>query len=161
MSARASGADPGPNGDAKNRQHHDGSANRAYTVEQKAAVLRIKRCSPTAFYEILGSRKSRRHNGYAGADEAFKMVSRAFQVLSDPDKKAKFDRFGGDPDSRVPGAFPQLAHPFHGFGRSNGAHSGKAPCGGIFDTGPGFVFNLGGVLGFAFTNLVEPTAETS
>ena len=28
------------------------------------------------------------------------VVSRAFQILSDPDKKAKFDRFGGDPDSR-------------------------------------------------------------
>ncbi|ORY08897.1 hypothetical protein BCR34DRAFT_385755 [Clohesyomyces aquaticus] len=193
MSARASGADPGPNGDAKNRQHHDGSANRAYTVEQKAAVLRIKRCSPTAFYEILGLeevkttcsdgeiKKAYRKlsllthpdkNGYAGADEAFKMVSRAFQVLSDPDKKAKFDRFGGDPDSRFPGASAAGASPFSGFGRSNGGAQRQGPMweeeispeemfrqffgggmgggfggpfgGGIFDTGPGFVFNLGG-----------------
>jgi DnaJ homolog subfamily B member 12 len=28
------------------------------------------------------------------------VVSRAFQVLSDPDKKQKFDKFGQDPDSR-------------------------------------------------------------
>lgn len=92
MSARTSGANP-QQGDAKNRQHNDGSAGRAFTVEQKAAVIRIKRCSPTAFYEILGLeevkttcsdsdiKKAYRKlsllthpdkNGYAGADEAFK-----------------------------------------------------------------------------------------
>lgn len=96
MSAKASGADPrSANGDAKNRQHHDGSAGRAFTVEQKAAVIRIKRCSPTAFYEILGLeevkttcsegeiKKAYRKlsllthpdkNGYEGADEAFKCM---------------------------------------------------------------------------------------
>ncbi|KAF2471603.1 DnaJ-domain-containing protein [Lindgomyces ingoldianus] len=193
MSAKASGADPRPNGDAKNRQHHDGSAGRAFTVEQKAAVIRIKRCSPTAFYEILGLeevksscsegdiKKAYRKlsllthpdkNGYDGADDAFKMVSRAFQILSDPDKKAKFDRFGGDPDARFPGASSAGASPFSNFGRSSGAQrqgpmweeeispeemfrqffgggmgggfGGPVPGGGIFDTGPGFVFNLGG-----------------
>jgi len=93
MSAKASGADPRPNGDAKNRGHHDGSSGRAYTVEQKAAVIRIKRCSPTAFYEILGLEEVKKtcsdgeikkayrklsllthpdKNGYEGADEAFK-----------------------------------------------------------------------------------------
>lgn len=93
MSAKASGANAQPNGDARNRQHHDGSAGRAYTVEQKAAVIRIKRCSATSFYEILGLeevkttcsesdiKKAYRKlsllthpdkNGYEGADEAFK-----------------------------------------------------------------------------------------
>lgn len=93
MSARASGSDARANGDAKHRQHHDGSSGRAYTVEQKAAVIRIKRCAPTAFYEILGLeevkttcsegeiKKAYRKlsllthpdkNGYDGADEAFK-----------------------------------------------------------------------------------------
>lgn len=115
MSAKASGSD------AKSREHHDGSAGRAYTVEQKAAVIRIKQCAPTAYYKILGLeevkatcsdsdiKKAYRKlsllthpdkNGYAGADEAFKMVSKAFQVLSDPDKKKKFDQFGLDPDAR-------------------------------------------------------------
>jgi DnaJ family protein B protein 12 len=97
MSAKASGANAQPNGDARNRQHHDGSAGRAYTVEQKAAVIRIKRCSATAFYEILGLeevkttcsegdiKKAYRKlsllthpdkNGYQGADEAFKSRAR-------------------------------------------------------------------------------------
>lgn len=96
MSAKASGADSRPNGDAKNRSHHDGSSGRAFTVEQKTAVVRIKRCSPTAFYEILGLeevkttcsdaeiKKAYRKlsllthpdkNGYEGADEAFKRMA--------------------------------------------------------------------------------------
>ncbi|KAJ4357636.1 Chaperone protein dnaJ [Didymosphaeria variabile] len=189
MSAKASGSDARSNGDAKHRQHHDGSSGRAYTVEQKAAVIRIKRCAPTAFYEILGLeevkttcsegeiKKAYRKlsllthpdkNGYEGADEAFKMVSRAFQVLSDADKKAKYDKFGGDPDARFqpPGGG---ASGFSNFARSQGGgrpgpmfeeeispeemfrqfFGGGGPFGGpfgggIFDTGPGFVFNLGG-----------------
>ena len=31
------------------------------------------------------------------------VISRAFQVLSDPDKRAIFDQHGGDPDSRSAG----------------------------------------------------------
>lgn len=182
MSAKSSGANPHANGDAKSRQHHDGSAGRAYTVEQKAAVIRIKRCAPHAYYEILGLeevkstcsegeiKKAYRKlsllthpdkNGYDGADEAFKLVSKAFQVLSDADKKAKFDRFGGDPDARF-----QPSASASNFGRSGGAQrydeeispeemfrqffgggfgGGGGPFGGgMFDTGPGFVFNMGG-----------------
>ncbi|KAF2840615.1 DUF1977-domain-containing protein [Patellaria atrata CBS 101060] len=191
MSAKASGADARPNGDTKHRAHHDGSAGRSFTPEQKAAVIRIKRCSPTSFYEILGLeevkltcsegeiKKAYRKlsllthpdkNGYEGADEAFKLVSRAFQVLSDPDKKAKFDKFGGDPDNRFGGgASASTSSPFSNF-RSPGAGArgpmfeeeltpeemfrqffGGGLGGGFggpfatgFDTGPGFVFNLGG-----------------
>lgn len=45
------------------------------------------------------------------------MVSRAFQILSDPDKKSRFDKFGGDPDNRFsPGGGPSGASsPFGGF----------------------------------------------
>lgn len=57
-------------------------------------------------------------NGYDGADEAFKMVSRAFQILSDPDKKKRYDQFGGDPDNRFGGASAASASPFSGFARS-------------------------------------------
>jgi DnaJ family protein B protein 12 len=97
MSAKASGSDARSNGDAKHRQHHDGSSGRAFTVEQKAAVIRIKRCAATAYYEILGLeevkatcsegeiKKAYRKlsllthpdkNGYEGADEAFKRTFR-------------------------------------------------------------------------------------
>lgn len=44
------------------------------------------------------------------------MVARAFQVLSDSDKKSKYDKFGGDPDSRfTPSAGPSGGSPFSGF----------------------------------------------
>ena len=190
-SAKASGSDAKPNGDARNRSHHDGSSSRAYTVEQKAAVIRVRKCGPTAFYDILGLEESRTtcneneikkayrklsllthpdKNGYDGADEAFKMVSRAFQVLSDPDKKQKFDKFGHDPDSRFGAASAGASSPFSGFARRSasgqgpnssffeeeispeemfrqffggGFGGGFGPFGG-FDTGPQFVFNLGG-----------------
>jgi curved DNA-binding protein CbpA len=52
-------------------------------------------------------------------------VSRAFQVLSDPDKKSKFDKYGGDPESRFSGASASSgASPFSGFA------SQRAPRGG-------------------------------
>lgn len=89
-SATASGADATPNGGAKSRDHNQGNQDRKYTVEQKTAVIRVRKCSPTAFYEILGLEKTvpdgdikkayRKlsllthpdKNGYDGADEAFK-----------------------------------------------------------------------------------------
>jgi curved DNA-binding protein CbpA len=145
MSGKSSGAQPS-SGDAKNRSHHDGSSGRAFTVEQKAAVIRVKRCSPTAYYEILGLesvkdscsdsdiKKGYRKlsllthpdkNGYDGADDAFKMISKAFQVLSDPDKKKKYDSFGGDPDAR-------FQPPTGGGGGPAGFSGGGFPRGGGF-----------------------------
>ena len=49
--ATASGADRGA-GAAKSRDHNQGNQDRKYTVEQKAAVIRVRRCPPTAFYDI-------------------------------------------------------------------------------------------------------------
>ena len=47
------------------------------------------------------------------------VVSRAFQVLSDPDKKKKYDQFGGDPDARFqpPPSPGHSGSPFGGFSR--------------------------------------------
>lgn len=149
-SATASGADAGgANGSARSREHNQGNQERKYTVEQKAAVLRIRRCAATAFYEILDVQKAcsdaevkkayRKQsllthpdkNGHEAADEAFKMVSRAFGVLGDKEKREKFDRFGTDPDSRFESARAQAQNPFNGFaGRPAGAGFGG---GGMFD----------------------------
>ena len=96
MSAKATGANPTPNGNASSRAHHDGSSGRAFTSEQKEAVVRVRKCGSTAFYDILGLESEKTtvsdagikkayrklsllthpdKNGYAGADEAFKSMS--------------------------------------------------------------------------------------
>ncbi|PGH27507.1 hypothetical protein AJ80_00748 [Polytolypa hystricis UAMH7299] len=140
MSATASGADARPSGSsAKSREHNQGNQDRKYTVEQKAAVLRVRRCNATAFYEILALERTATDteikkayrklsllthpdkNGHEGADEAFKMVSRAFQILSDSEKKAKYDKFGGDPDNRFSSSGASAASsPFSGGGGFGG-----------------------------------------
>jgi DnaJ homolog subfamily B member 12 len=51
------------------------------------------------------------------------VVSRAFQVLSDPDKRKKYDTFGGDPDNRFgAGSASSASSPFESaFGRTPGS----------------------------------------
>lgn len=76
------------------------------------------------------------------------VVSRAFQILSDPDKKAKFDRFGGDPDNRFSSP-PSASSPFSGFARS--PSEGRGP---MFEDeiSPEELFNrfFGGGMGGSF-----------
>ncbi|KAF3765516.1 DUF1977-domain-containing protein [Cryphonectria parasitica EP155] len=194
-SATASGADASNSNGAssRSRDHNQGNQERKYTVEQKAAVLRIRRCKPTAFYDILGIEAVRTtcseadikkayrkqsllthpdKNGHEHADEAFKMVARAFSVLGDKDKRDRYDKFGGDPDSRFGQA--QAQNPFAGFAARQPSGGGGGGGGGMgggmwdddispeemfqrffgggfggggpfgFDTGPQFVFNFGG-----------------
>lgn len=175
-SATASGADKNGGSSAKSREHNQGNQDRKYTPEQKAAVIRVRKCAPTEFYEILAVEKTASDgqikkayrklsllthpdkNGYDGSDEAFKsafltspsatilrgiysaalsaiscivdrvdtsgsdsltkfliVVSRAFQILSDEEKKSKYDKFGGDPDNRFSGG-ASTSSPFSGFG---------------------------------------------
>ncbi|GAA5881339.1 hypothetical protein JCM3774_002879 [Rhodotorula dairenensis] len=117
-----------------------------YTAAQLAVVKRVKSCRVTAYYEILELEKScsdgqikkayRKHalslhpdkNLAPGAEEAFKMVSKAFQVLSDPNKRAIYDQTGSDPDSR-------------GGGGGGGGGGGFARRG---SAGPGFQGGFGG-----------------
>ena len=149
MSASASGADAS-SGAARAREHNQGNQERKYTVEQKQAVLRIRRCKATAFYDILGLEEVKKtctdaeikkayrkqsllthpdKNGHEHADEAFKMVARAFSVLGDKEKRDKFDRFGTDPDSRFASA--QQQNPFSGFAARNAGGGGGGGGGGM------------------------------
>lgn len=82
MSAKASGSSAQPNGDSKHRQHHDGSSTRAYTEDQKLAVIRIKRCGATSFYDILGLESERATVSSAGIKKAYHRLS----LLTHPDK---------------------------------------------------------------------------
>lgn len=156
--------------------HRQGRQGRDYTPEQHAAVKRVMRCRITAYYEILDIhekataveiKKSYRRlaltmhpdkNSAPQADEAFKRISRAFQVLSDEDKKRIFDQTGQDPDDRrAPsfGAGPSSfsgarasGHPFAGAGGGpedlfNMFFGGAGP-------GPGTTFTFGGPGGASF-----------
>ncbi|KAG0013443.1 Eukaryotic translation initiation factor 2 subunit 3 [Entomortierella chlamydospora] len=110
---------------------------RDYTPEQVAAVKKV-RSSGGDFYKVLGVSKDasdsdikkayrklalQMHpdkNGAPGADEAFKIVSKAFTVLSDPQKRAIFDQHGPE-DGRSSGVNYDRASPMgQGFGGMNG-----------------------------------------
>lgn len=84
---------------------------------------------------------------------SFIVVSRAFQVLSDPDKKAKYDRFGGDPDSRfTPSAGPSGGSSFSSSGFSGGFPRSHPAAGGTMfeeEISPEELFNrfFGGSFG--------------
>lgn len=95
------------------------------------------------------------------------MVSRAFQILSDPDKKSQYDKFGTDPENRFANASAanpfssssfsgrragpmfeeeispeELFRQFFGGGMGGPFGGGLGGMGGF--GGPGFVFNMGG-----------------
>ncbi|KAK0532620.1 Chaperone protein dnaJ [Tilletia horrida] len=92
------------------------SSRREYTKEHEEVVLRVRKAG-NDYYKVLccektvdenGIKKAYRKlalqlhpdkNGAPGADEAFKVVGKAFAILSDPDKRAAYDRYGGDPDN--------------------------------------------------------------
>lgn len=83
------------------------SEKRSFTPAQKAAVDRVRKCRTYDYYAILDiestctdgevKRAYRKlalimhpdKNSAPGADEAFKLVSKAFQILSDP-KRSEF-----------------------------------------------------------------------
>ncbi|RAL64532.1 hypothetical protein DID88_002006 [Monilinia fructigena] len=174
MSATASGADAKSNGTAKSREHNQGNQDRKFTIEQKAAVIRVRRCSPTAFYDILGLEEVKTTVTETEIKKAYRKTE-AFGVLSDKDKRAQYDRYGGDPDSRSGGGAPQ-SHPFSAFSQRSAGGAGEPGGrsmfeeeisaeemfrrffttggfggGGLFDDQPGFVFNMGGGPGSLFS----------
>ncbi|MBW0546716.1 hypothetical protein O181_086431 [Austropuccinia psidii MF-1] len=135
---------------------------RKYKITQYYEILDLKRdCDDSQIksaYRKLALALHPDKNSAPGADEAFKMVSKAFQILSDSEKRAAFDRHGADPDSRssqAPSASPfgpgqtffaqddgidpeQIFRMFFGGGLGGFDHPGMQ-----FGTGP-TVFQFGG-----------------
>lgn len=90
----------------------------SHTKDQETIVLKVLSYRPHQFYEILEVTKSANENEikksyrklaikchpdknpHPRAAEAFKIVNKAWGVLSDPEKKKIFDDTGSDPDTR-------------------------------------------------------------
>ncbi|KAF7356545.1 J domain-containing protein [Mycena venus] len=122
-----------------------GGEKREYTAEQGAVVKRVRACKVTEYYEILSVKRDCEEveikkayrklalalhpdkNGAPGADEAFKLVSKAFQVLSDPQKRAVYDRSGSDPEDRSGGMRPSGFQSFNGGGGGGGFDGELSP----------------------------------
>ena len=89
-------------------------------VEKGASEDEIKK----AYRKLAKANHPDLHPGDKECEERFKEINEAYEVLSDPDKRAKYDQFGHaafDPSAGGPGGAG-----FGGFGgfllRGNGAH---------------------------------------
>ncbi|KAJ6581580.1 hypothetical protein B0H19DRAFT_1207484 [Mycena capillaripes] len=147
-----------------------GGEKREYTAEQATVVRRVRGCKVTEYYEILSVKRDCEEaeikkayrklalalhpdkNGAPGADEAFKLVSKAFQVLSDPQKRSIYDRSGSDPEDRSSG-MPSRASGFQSFGGGGGGFEGELSPEDLFNMffggggGGGFGNGFGGGFG--------------
>jgi curved DNA-binding protein len=89
-------------------------------VERSAGKDDIQRA-----YRKLARRLHPDVNKDPDAEERFKEINQAYEVLSDPDKRARYDRFG-DAWRQVPEDYdPDAAGPFAGARANDGAFTGR------------------------------------
>lgn len=153
------------------------AATATYSSEQEQIALEILSKDKTNYYDILrvtrtaGDAEIKKayrklaiklhpdKNPHPKASEAFKVINRAFEVLSDQDKRAIYDSTGRDPDSRdVPPAGAATASEFRrgqyaggagfpGSGFENIFFRGGYPAGGPPDDLFDILFGMGGPRG--------------
>ncbi|KAH8919789.1 DnaJ-domain-containing protein [Atractiella rhizophila] len=118
-SARPNGIDGGMRNREKGKEKEQKEEEKkTWTKKQEDLVKRVRACKVTDYYKILELEKDCEEeaikraykklalsthpdkNSAPGADEAFKMIGKAFAVLGDPSKRRIFDQTGSDPDSR-------------------------------------------------------------
>ncbi|KAF7308457.1 J domain-containing protein [Mycena chlorophos] len=131
-SSTSSGAEAHPSASGSTHRRTNGSAASGGSgtaggmVTEYYEILAVKReCEDGEIkkaYRKLALALHPDKNGAPGADEAFKLVSKAFQVLSDPQKRSIYDRSGSDPEDRSSGmaSAPSAFRSFNGGGGFEG-----------------------------------------
>jgi curved DNA-binding protein len=113
-------------------------------------VLGVSRTASTDDIQQAYRKLARRHhpdvNRNPGAEERFKEINEAYQVLKDPDTRRRYDRYG--PNFRqIPEGYDETVR---GYGSRSGARTGGAPFGAEWehhDAGIDIDDLLGGLFG--------------
>lgn len=110
-------------------------------VSRSASADEIKR----AYRKLAKQHHPDANPDDSGAQKKFSEITEAYEVLSDPEKRKKYDQFGSN-WSKVSGAGGGGGHPFEGFGGGGGGAGFDLNdiLGGMFGGGGGSPFGGGG-----------------